>query len=68
VDEKRLIDIEVKLAHQEHALDEVSDVLTAQQAQLDHLDRLCQTLIERLRSISEPEPAENHGAERPPHY
>jgi len=68
VDEKRLIDIEVKLAHQEHALEEVSQVLTGQQAQLDRLEQVCRALIERFRSISSAEPGDNSGDDKPPHW
>jgi SlyX protein len=65
--EERLIDIEVKLAHQEHALDEVSQVLTDQQAQLSRLEQVCRSLAERLRSISEGTSAGEHD-DKPPHY
>jgi SlyX protein len=65
--EQRLIDIEVKLAHQEHALDEISQVLTDQQAQLSRLEQVCRSLAERLRSISEGTSAGEHD-DKPPHY
>jgi SlyX protein len=68
MDEQRLIDIEVKLAHQEHTLDEVNDVLTDQQAQLTRLEQVCQSLVERLRALSEVPAADQRGDERPPHY
>lgn len=68
MEEQRLIDIEVKLAHQEHALDEVNQVLTDQQAQLTRLEQFCQSLVERLRALSEVPAANQHGDERPPHY
>lgn len=67
MNEQRLIDIEVKLAHQERALDEVSQVLTEQQAQLSCLKQVCQTLAERLRGISEGSDGERDEG-RPPHY
>jgi SlyX protein len=68
MNEQRLIDIEVKLAHQEHALDEVNQVLTDQQAQLSRLERVCQSLIERLRSLSDGSAADERDNEKPPHY
>ena len=68
MNEERLVDIEVKLAHHENALDEVNRVLTDQQAQLARLEQVCQLLVERLRTISEAAPAERHEEERPPHY
>ena len=68
VDENRLIDIETKLAHQERLLTDLNDALTDQQAQLSQVIDLCQTLIERIRSISEAAGAVESGDERPPHY
>jgi SlyX protein len=68
MNEQRLIDIEVKLAHQEHALDEVNQVLTDQQAQLSRLEQVCQSLIERLRSLSDGSAADERDNEKPPHY
>ncbi|MGH8166299.1 MAG: SlyX family protein [Woeseiaceae bacterium] len=68
MDEERLVDIEVKLAHHENALDEVNRVLTDQQAQLTRLEQVCQSLVERLRTISDAAAAERRDEERPPHY
>jgi len=68
MNEQRLIDIEVKLAHQEHALDEANRVLTDQQAQLTRLEQVCQSLVERLRGMSEGSSADERNDERPPHY
>ena len=68
MDEQRLIDIEVKLAHQEHALDEVNRVLTDQQSQLNRLQQVCQSLADRLRAMSEMAAEEQHDDGRPPHY
>ncbi len=66
-DEKR-IDIESKLAHQEHLLQELNDALSNQQAQISGLEHLCQSLVERIRAL--PEAGEGSGAEEqnPPHY
>jgi uncharacterized coiled-coil protein SlyX len=68
VNEKRLIDIEMKLAYHEHALDEVHKVLADQQAHLTRLGQVCQSLIERLHAIPESSAAERRDEERPPHY
>jgi SlyX protein len=66
--EDRLVDIESKLAHQDQLLQELNDVVTAQQSTIMRLEDLFEALIERVRSIAEssPEPAPND--ERPPHY
>lgn len=68
VDENRLIDIETKLAHQEHSLAELNSALTNQQKQLTILEDLCESLVERVRSIPDGGSDGDPGDERPPHY
>jgi SlyX protein len=68
MNEQRMIDIEVKLAHQEHALDEVNRVLTDQQAQLTRLEQLCESLVDRLRAMSDAPAADERDDDKPPHY
>ena len=68
LDEKRVIEIETKLAHQEHLLSELSNALTDQQAQISGLERLCQSLIERVKSLLDSSSADQATDERPPHY
>ena len=66
--EDRLVQIETKLAHQEHLLDALNDVVTKQQDSIMRLEEQQALLVERLRSISEAMPAESAQGERPPHY
>ena len=68
MDEKRLIEIETKLAHQEDLLNDLNAVVTDQQAQITRLEELCRGLINRVRSISDGAPAGSPDDERPPHY
>ena len=68
MDESRLVDIETKLAHQEHLLTQLNDALSDQQAQLMQVIELCQGLIERMRAMSEQDGAASPTDERPPHY
>lgn len=68
MDEQRLVDIEVKIAHQEHLLSELNDALSSQQAQIMQLSTTCDSLINRIRSMSDDAPAGNPVDERPPHY
>lgn len=68
MDEKRVIEIETKLAHQEHLLSELNEALTDQQAQISGLERLCQSLIERVKSLLDSSPADQATDEHPPHY
>jgi SlyX protein len=66
MDDDKLIDIETKLAHQEHLLTELNDVITSQQAQVTKLESLVGSLIERVRDM--PDAATGAGDEKPPHY
>jgi len=68
LDDNRVIEIETKLAHQEHLLTELNDALTDQQAQIGRLERLCQSLIERIKSLLDSARADQATDERPPHY
>ena len=68
MDEQRLTEIETKIAHQEHMLAELNDALGSQQTQLLHLKSLCDSLVDRLRSMAEAAPDGDPLDERPPHY
>lgn len=66
--EDRLVQIETRLAHQEHLLDDLNDVITEQQQTIMRLEERYEILVSRLRSISEALPADAEQDERPPHY
>jgi len=66
--DERLVDIETKLAHQEHLLIELNGVITKQQEKIMQLEELCGSLVDRVRSIGEALPEEGTGNEVPPHY
>ncbi|MGB5630286.1 MAG: SlyX family protein [Woeseiaceae bacterium] len=66
--EERFIDLESRLAHQDQLLHELNDVVTGQQVKLMQLEALCQSLIERVRSIGEGGESGDPADERPPHY
>ena len=66
--EDRLVDIETKLAHQDQILYELDDVVTQQQERIMQLEKLCDSLLERVRAIAESMPGDAPQDERPPHY
>jgi len=66
--EERFIDLETRLAHQDQLLNELNDVVTAQQAKIMQLEELCKALIQRVRSVGDGAPVGDAGDERPPHY
>ena len=68
VEDEKLVDIEMKLAHQEHLLLELNDALSNQQAQIAGLEHLCQSLVERIRALSEAGGGNGAEDEKPPHY
>lgn len=68
VDDEKIIDIETKLAHQEHLLLALNDALSKQQAQITELELLCQSLVERFRALSEADGGGDESDEQPPHY
>jgi SlyX protein len=68
VDDDKIIDIETKMAHQEHLLLALNDALSKQQAQITELEKLCQSLVERFRALSEAGEGSDENDERPPHY
>ncbi|KYG67262.1 SlyX protein [Bdellovibrio bacteriovorus] len=65
--EERLIDIETKIAHQEHLLEELSQVLYEQQKTIDHLEK---RLIQLSKKIEDGPDGGDIGPanQKPPHY
>jgi SlyX protein len=63
----RTTEIEIKLAHMEQTLNELSDVIYAQQNQLDKLNRSQEALQQRLVSLEEGDDNVEKN-EKPPHY
>ena len=64
----RITELEAKIAHQEHALHELSDELYAQQKKLEHLEVTCNFLLQQARSPSDGPASGNPADEKPPHY
>ncbi|MDH5345779.1 MAG: SlyX family protein [Gammaproteobacteria bacterium] len=68
MEDLKVIDLESRIAHQEHAIAELNDVLTSQQAQITLLEGRVEALLARVRALSEATSAAPAGDERPPHY
>ncbi len=66
--QERITELEIKLAHLEQTVVELSDVLYRQQGMLDRLDSNLERLQQRVNAsgdaASNPDPAD----EKPPHY
>jgi SlyX protein len=65
--QQRFIELETRLAFQEHALQEMSDAVARQQAEIDLLTRALKETQQRLRGISAPT-MERSDEPPPPHY
>lgn len=65
--EARLESLEIKVAHLERALQELSDVLYRQQQRLDDHEARYQRLIDRAEAADQQSPLEAK-FEVPPHY
>ncbi|MEM6512597.1 MAG: SlyX family protein [Pseudomonadota bacterium] len=67
--QERIIELESRLAHQDHLLQTLNDVVTDQQSRLMQLETLCRSMADRLQAIGEMMPATGGGDdEPPPHY
>ena len=66
--EERFIDLETRLAHQDHLLHELDEVVTAQQARIMRLEDLCRSLIDRVKAIGDGPSDGDAAHEIPPHY
>ncbi len=68
MDEQRLIDIEIKIAHQELVISELNQVITKQQATIDELQKGLKNFLKRYRELNGDEGAGTPISEKPPHY
>jgi SlyX protein len=66
--EERFIDIEIKLAHQEHLSETLNQRVYEQQQQIDKLEQLCALLVQRVRENAQGGSGGHLPHERPPHY
>jgi len=66
--DKRFETLEVKLAFHEQTLQELDDLIYAQQRQIDSLRDSCRRLKQQIEGLSQ-DPAQVEAVdERPPHY
>jgi len=60
--------IETKLAHVEHTVNELNDVIARQQSEIAMLRARLRQLAERLAGFEAPQGASATADEKPPHY
>ncbi len=70
VTDRRMIEVEERIAFQEHTLEKLNRIVAEQQLELDALGKEVKALRGLLRTGSTDEPGETRALEddRPPHY
>ncbi|VFQ45987.1 SlyX family protein [Desulfoluna butyratoxydans] len=66
--EDRLMDIETKLAFQEHTIDELNSVVIEQQREIDRLKNAVEFLLDKVSQIADTRMERAPSNEKPPHY
>ena len=66
--EQRLDELETRLSFQDHTVQQLNDILTDQQRQIDRLRAEIDTLRQRLEAIGSALPTHTAADEVPPHY
>lgn len=66
--DERLIDLESRIAHQEHSIQTLGDELYRQQKKLELLETKCNFLAEQLRTQAGAASPAAPADEKPPHY
>ena len=66
--EDKITDLEIRLTHQEAAIEEINTVLLKQHSQLESLIADIQILQKQLRDMSESNIADQSQETPPPHY
>lgn len=65
---ERLIDLEIRLTHQEATIDALSDVVARQQKAIERLEAQLAALLEQLRAQAQPSVIPASEEKPPPHY
>lgn len=66
--EQRFIDLESKIAHQDHLMEELHLVIYEQQKTIDKLEEKFTVLVKRLKDSAVGEVEIGSANEKPPHY
>jgi len=66
--ENRIIELETKISYQEHLLQELNEVITSQQRQIDSLEKEVRRIREYLKQVHTSDIARPEEDIPPPHY
>ncbi len=67
-DTDRIAELETRLAHQEHNIDELSSVVAEQARLLDLLREQLRRMTERVETVEDALPGQTADDKPPPHY
>jgi len=65
---ERLIELESRIAHQDHSIQTLGEEIYRQQKKLDHLEATCNFLVEQFKTQPGIPAMTDPGNEKPPHY
>lgn len=68
VNDKRLEQIETRLAYQEHTIETLSDLVYEQQQRITQLTEQHQLLLQKFSSFGHADDSQTPIDEKPPHY
>ena len=66
--ENRIIELETKISYQDHTVQELNEVVTEQQRQIDQLEKNVNKLSEHLKAQNPSDLARPEEEAPPPHY
>ena len=66
--EKRLVDMETRIAFQEDLIEELNKAVYQQQQKIDRLETTCAALARHMQSLADSLHESKPASERPPHY
>ena len=68
MDNDKTIDLESRIAYQEHTIATLNEALTDQQDRITALEARVDALLDRVRALSDGSPGGGVDDEPPPHY
>lgn len=68
MDNQRIIDLEAKFAHQDHAIEGLQKAVYEQQKAIDKLQEIVRRQLQRINDLASGGPDFGPTDEKPPHY
>lgn len=68
LDPRRITELEKRLTHQQHLLDQLNEVVLGQSRQLERLGREIASYVRAVERLAENASGDDFPHEKPPHY